>query len=164
MTLEQYALIAEIIAAVAVVISVLYLAAQVRQGNATARREAFESTISRLINHCFDDIAGNEDAARIYTQGLQDYDGLNPVEKTRFGAIMLKVVISHEPAIDTIRKQPDLMKAPATQAMHHNLLHHLTAPGGLRWWKQIGHSWVAGDYREYLDGLIAAHPRGEEHL
>ena len=65
MSLEQYALVGEIIAAIAVVISLLYLAAQIRQGTLLTRRETFESTISRIIHHWLDEVAANEDASRI---------------------------------------------------------------------------------------------------
>ena len=72
MTLEQYALIGEIIASIAVVISVLYLAVQVRQSTVVTRREAFESTISRIIHHWLDEVAASGDAAQIYHRGLED--------------------------------------------------------------------------------------------
>lgn len=155
MTLEQYALIGEIIASIAVVISVLYLAVQVRQSTAVTRREAFESTISRIIHHWLDEVAASGDAARIYHRGLEHYEQLSAVEQRRFHSLMLKLLISHEPAIDAFRSQPGLMKASVVDAMHHNLLHHLTSPGGRQWWEDEGRNWPAADYRDYLDRLIA---------
>ena len=47
MTLEQYANLGEIIAAIAVVVSLIYLAVQVRQSKASGEREAaFDSIVS----------------------------------------------------------------------------------------------------------------------
>ena len=101
-------------------------------------------------------MAANEDAARIYHTGLVNYDGLSPVERIRFRALMLKLLIAHEPGIDAIRSQPGLMKATVIDAMHHNLVHHLTSPGGRSWWEQDGRNWPAADYAQYLDELIAS--------
>jgi hypothetical protein len=156
MSIQDWAAIGEIVSAVAVVISVLYLAAQVRQATLIARREAFESTVSRILHNWLDDVAENEDAARVYHEGLQDYEGLSAVQKIRFRSLMLKLLIAHEPAIDAIRTQPGLMKITAIDAMHHNLLHHLTSNGGRQWWDEDGKNWPAADYRQYLDELIAS--------
>jgi len=156
MTLEQLALIGEIIASIAVVISVLYLAVQVRQGTAVARREAFESTVSRIIHHWLDDVAASGDVAQIYHRGLENYHELSPVDQKRFRSLMLKLLISHEPAIDVVRTQPGLMKGTVIDAMHHNLLHHLTSTGGRQWWEEDGRNWPAADYRDYLEKLIAS--------
>lgn len=155
MNWDAVSAISEIIASIAVVISVVYLAVQIRHSSQVSERQAFEGAVSNLLQNVFDDVASNEEVANIYHQGLKDFDGLSPVEKDRFRAIMLKIIIGHEPAVEPYINKSAVLKSTVLDAIHHTLLHHLLPPGGRQWWEQDGKNWVTSDFRDYLDKLIS---------
>ena len=79
--------LAEGLGAIAVVISLVYLAAQVRQNTGIARASyhidqsaAYRSLVLTIVN--------NEDVAELWQRGLSDPAALSPVEYQRFSWIM----------------------------------------------------------------------------
>jgi hypothetical protein len=90
MSLEDLGNIGEFVAAVAVVISLIYLAVQIRQNTAQTRQNirvvrasAFQNITDR-VTRWNDSLAGDPELARIYASGLLDPRSLNDVERIRF--------------------------------------------------------------------------------
>ena len=75
--------VAELLGAAAVVISLLYLAAQIRQNTRQVRFAAQQATIHELGN-ALRTQAQDRDWAELLSRGLNDLDGLDPIEKTQF--------------------------------------------------------------------------------
>ena len=80
MTLEQLANVAEIVAAVAVVPSLVYLAVQVRQGNAQSRATARYAFIESMADINMT-IAQDKAAASVWRRGLGDPNDLDADER-----------------------------------------------------------------------------------
>jgi hypothetical protein len=83
MNLESMFYISQTIAAVAIVASLLFVAAEVRSSNRESRHRTVEELLqnSRVLQL---EIAGNADLARVWVGGLADFAGLDPVDKARF--------------------------------------------------------------------------------
>ena len=64
--------IAEATAAVAVVVSLIYLGKQIRQ-NSRAVQATIEQESAKLINHNMMTIASSEELSRLYLQGAEDF-------------------------------------------------------------------------------------------
>jgi hypothetical protein len=94
MTLEEAYFLSQIIAAVAIVASLIYAGLQFRI-YAKAAQEA------RLVAHSNDlqqfrmALVANPDVARIYRDGLEDTHKLDPLDQWRFGALMQMVTESY---------------------------------------------------------------------
>ena len=74
--------IAEATAAVAVVVSLIYLGKQIRQ-NSRAVQATIEQESAKLINHNMMTIASSEELSRLYLQGAEDFASLTSTEKGR---------------------------------------------------------------------------------
>ena len=83
LTLEQMYYIGELLAAVVVIVSVIYLALQVRQ-NAISTRLNTLAEINAGFKSFYQSIGENRDLADIYMRGLSNFEGLDRLEKMRF--------------------------------------------------------------------------------
>ena len=99
--LQEYALIAEIISAIAIVISLIFVGIQVNQSNNIASAESLrESTQMYLVAY---DSFINEESTAFMRKGMNDYNQLSKDEKGRFFNLMIKYIS----AFDTIHKSYD---------------------------------------------------------
>ncbi|MEX0289750.1 MAG: hypothetical protein AB3N63_03535 [Puniceicoccaceae bacterium] len=78
---------AEIIGSLAVVISVIYLAIQIRLGAKTLRTTMRDNAFQSLQEWNYA-VAGDPDLPSIISRGSKDLDSLNPKERARFIHIM----------------------------------------------------------------------------
>ena len=82
--------IAEVIAAAGVVITLIYLATQVRQSTAKSKQALHRATVNEL-GRALQSLASSADLAGVYVRGLEDYDGLTMEEKARFSAFLMHI-------------------------------------------------------------------------
>ena len=78
---------AEVIGSVAVVVSVVYLAVQIKLGTKTLRTTMRDNAFQSLQEWNYA-VAGDPDLASIISRGSKDLDSLNPKERARFIHIM----------------------------------------------------------------------------
>ena len=87
MNWEAISAIGQVVGALAVVISLIYLAMQVRSSARETRRAAMRSTvdaITRLAHHVTD----NADLAELRNRGFRDFESLDDTDRARFSAYM----------------------------------------------------------------------------
>lgn len=82
MNWEAIGAIAELVAALAVVISLVYLALQVKEGTEAARTSTYESIVSDFgaLNRV---IASTPDLSALFVRGQEDYGALTADERAR---------------------------------------------------------------------------------
>jgi hypothetical protein len=97
MSIQEWAAIAEIVSAIAVVASLVYLAMQIRQNThglqmslKSTELAAFERNVD-TGNRIREIFILNEEVADLYARGLKSYVGLDGSEKMRFGMILSNV-------------------------------------------------------------------------
>ena len=83
MNWDAIAAVAELIAAVGVIASLIYLATQIRQNTRSTRAAAFQGAITEG-GHIYRMIAENSEAAQIFRNGLVEPDKLTNDELFRF--------------------------------------------------------------------------------
>src|SRR6266480_1926509 len=88
MTLSDLANLGQIIGAVAVVISLIYVALQIRQ-NTNAVRSATAQSVHEHFASWYHLIAADAELCRIAANGLRDYQSLSENERTRFIAVFM---------------------------------------------------------------------------
>ena len=80
--MQTAALLAEIIGAIAVVVSLIYLAVQVRQNSVLLKTDSYGRALDWLSEFQFS--LGEDDALnRIFSRGIIDIESLKPRERTR---------------------------------------------------------------------------------
>ena len=90
-TLEQASYLAEIIGVVVVVISIIYLAIQVKQNTRSMRIQTVHD-ISSSFKAAQASIAHDKDLADVYHRGVFNYDQLEPLEQLRFNLLVTSIV------------------------------------------------------------------------
>ena len=82
MGLESTAAIAEILGAIAVVISLVYLSIQIRAQNKEARIASVHEILEAYRNQIM--VLNNNEFAELYLKGISNFDSLNDAEALRF--------------------------------------------------------------------------------
>ena len=83
MTLQDLGDIGERVGAIGVVVSLVYLAIQIRQNTRSVRSASFQEAIRDVIA-ITDALGTDEELSRIYWKGLADFESLEQDERRRY--------------------------------------------------------------------------------
>ena len=83
MTLQDWSNLAQVIGALAVVISLIYVGFQIKR-NTSAVRSATAQAIHNNYGDWYMNLMGDAELNRIALKGLKDYSSLNEIEKAQF--------------------------------------------------------------------------------
>ena len=133
MNIMELGAIGELVGGIAVVVTLLYLAVQVRQGTVQARQDAVVSAAKQFpIQLCtLTESAENVDLLR---NGLRDFDSLPPNEAARFNSLLLGLFSAFASVVDVHRA--GLVPIDEFKATEGNFVRFIKTPGGRQWWDQ----------------------------
>ena len=129
MNWEAIGAIGEIIGALAVVVSIVFLIFELRRGRIAAETESF-SSLADGLNNVNLRISENAELAEIWTRGLRDPDSLDETEYTR----LLFVIQSFLNHFVEMNKRRENHNIPRTEweAYAAAYAHAFNSPGGKR--------------------------------
>ena len=137
MTIQDWAAIAEIVGAIAVVASLIYLAIQIRQntnGLSLSLRASELAAFERNVdsgNRMREAFILNPEVSELYMRGLKEYKSLKGSDKMRFGMILGNVFSSLQGAYV---RQRTYKNDPANLAGSERMLDSLIKCRGVREW------------------------------
>ena len=146
MNWEAIGATAELLGAVGVIATVVYLAIQIRLNTnqihiaANASRAESEREVLEAWNTIMASVGENEQIADILGRGLADYYSLTQPERTVFFARIGRILNHHYTQIRMIENglgDTDLLKA-----MEEVIRTVLKSPGGKQFWEDAGTLWV----------------------
>jgi len=145
-TIQDLGSINELVAAIATIITLAYLARQIR---ASARATALESIRVEAASGeaALLAVAENGELADIFERGLADQGSLDPPETTRFTMIISVIVSSSEVAF---MQQRVGIGTGYVDEVGANGVSFLRAPGGRQWWRKNRHQFRS-DYADWLE-------------
>ena len=152
MTLEQWAFVGEIVSAVAVIASLLFVGVQLRQATAAIRASSSQAH-SALYTDLVDSIIDNGDFARLWSIGLTEPEKLQEDEWVRFVAYASALFRLYESSrVQWLngRLDDEHWHTIERQAVDFG---HL--PGLQRAWGLRAH-WYSPEFRAWFDGLAPA--------
>jgi hypothetical protein len=137
---------AELLGAIGVIVTVIYLAVQIRQNTNqiqvatnTSRAES-EREVLEAWNTIMADFGENQEVAEILGKGLADYHSLTQPEKaiffSRFGRVLNHHYIQIR-AVETGLGDENLLRG-----MDDIIRGVLNSPGGKQFWDEAGSLWV----------------------
>ncbi|RLA42583.1 MAG: hypothetical protein DRR06_07295 [Gammaproteobacteria bacterium] len=126
--------IGEIVGATAVVLSLLYLALQLRQSTNFARMEYHTKTIDSMAPS-YHWRAANPHNARIFREGLQDFRTLNADERVMLDSVLSTIVLSFKDILEA--RKNNLLDSDTYKAWEGYVGALISMPGGTLWWEQI---------------------------
>ena len=157
MSLESFALLAEIVAAIGVIVSLVYLSFQLKQNNdlatGTAQRELMNS-----FQEVLDRVRTNP---TLFQKGLSQFNDLNNAEKLEFHMIFNQFVDHLEQPLRMLEKgleTPDNVKIYGDICMAF-----LREPGGLEIWEK-NRSLYFPLSREYIENRLANDEKNQTPL
>lgn len=145
--LQDLSNLAQVIGGLAVVVSLFYVASQIRQ-NTNAVRSAAAQNVHENFASWYHLLARDADISRIAVDGLRDYASLAEVDKARFIAIFMAFLSYSQNAFIKWREGS---LAPALWSGWEQLMMNLVAaPGGCAFWQE--RSYLFGrEFRDYVE-------------
>jgi hypothetical protein len=137
MNWEAIGAVAELVGALAVIVTIAFLAVQVRQNTAGSVRDAINET-TRIM-------ASDPEAARIFWAGLEDRSALTDRERYQFDALMSLTFFGLQEAYQT--------SAPYLAGLRWVLGHS----GARDWWGSHS-STMPSKFRNYVDEILNKQP------
>ncbi len=149
MTSADLSNIAQALAAVATVLSLLFVGVQIRQ-NTRATRAAAHHSVSDSLNDLNLMFAGNGDVTKIWLTGMQDRKELSPEEKWRFDSVMR----AYMHVCETMFVQTELGSGDDSirLAEEAGIRTMMASAGSREWWDENPYGFCA-EFRRYAEGL-----------
>src|SRR5437016_13044325 len=152
MNWEAISALGQIVGAVAVVISVIYLALQVRS-NARQTRLASMRSMSDAFNEFLQGVAGNEKMGELWYRGVTDYESIKGGDLPRFNALIDHLFrIFEEMYYQKLEGHLDPRVWRGFEAPMRDIIAY---PGIQAWWRTRSH-WFSREFQEFIDGLAGA--------
>lgn len=137
-----------LIAAVAVIASLVFVGMQIRASVRQSGVDSYTSITELWANFTYATV-GNDEAWRIFYTGIRDYDSLDPAEQARFGFLIgmyfgiLEAIMVHEDLI--------VWESPATfQRSLDDSYRMFLMPGVQSWWRKHQGRVIAPRVEEYV--------------
>ena len=154
LTLEYTYFIAEIIGVIAVVISLIFLAIEVRQ-NTHAIKLSTLHDVKETIREVNSTWAGSGDLAEIMYQGFKDSDALSGANKVRFYTTMHNLYLGYENLYH--QRQAGALDPKHWSGMAQHIIDASSVPGLRAYWEARKH-WFTEDFRNFMDNEVISTP------
>ncbi len=151
MNWEAIGAVGEILGALAVVISLAYVAIQIRQNTEVTRVASAQNLLTNDINTHFL-IASDNGLADILQKGVYEPDSLAPVEQFRFNSTYLGLYLQCDFAYRQFLR--GRMEREEWERKEHEIVVFASMPGGAAWWEK-DKSRFSPQFVEYLDNKLA---------
>lgn len=153
MSFEQISYLAQIIASVAVVLSLIFVALQIKQNTSALQRNEHNSTMSQwtVIRMA---IAGNREIAELMTAGLQGEGAIDAADQLRLEQMLQEYAWASFHIWD--RTQRGVFPKGTFEATAGPLLSEvLSTQRGGTWWRNAKHTGFIPEFVKDVDAVLA---------
>ena len=154
MTWEMLSAIGQLVAAVGVLPSLIYLAIQIREQN-KERRRAGINVLTAQWNDLVKTAQESADFAALFLKGIHSFHGLDPVSKLRFSAFFTRFTRNCEAMF--IYYRDGALDAALWGEVERTISDYFAYTGTKEWWSTRKH-WLTDDFRAVIERIIAKHP------
>ncbi len=151
MNWEAIGAISEVFGAIAVVLTLIYLATQIKQNTESGRDAAMISAISNVA-YATEELNRDPDLVKIYFDGRKDFHALQQLEKQRFALYMTTVCHRFEIVLHQARKGQ--VDEQAVDYMSAQMKSAFEGAGTREWWKGSRYLFKQ-EFQEYGDAIIS---------
>jgi len=155
MTLEQAALVAEVVSGLAVVGSLIYVAYEIRQQSRLNRLTA-ANALAAQWSGLMESLHNNPEMAKIWLKGMLDFDDLDAVSKLRFGAYFGRFLRNSEGLY--LHLQDKSLDPMVWRGIERAIRDIISLPGSQQWWETRKH-WYTDNFQ-----LLVARLSHDEHV
>ena len=150
--LEALGNIGDFLGGIGVVVTLLYLAGQIRQNTRASRAETYQGLSSQFAS-TINSIASSLESTRIYNTGLRDYSELAEEERTQFNFSMHAAFVAFENAF--YLQQYGALERELWGKWASQLEWYTRRAGVIAWWK-LSQAFFGESFREHVNSLIAS--------
>ena len=141
----------EFVGAIAVVVTLGYLAFQIRQNSESLRANAYQE-MTKAANEWGNLFIGRPAVAGLFRRGLDDYSSLNPDERIQFNQISSTLFRNFAVALDLTERGLVPHGGSPADVYEQSLLSMFSHPGMRHWWKSQPKS--GGKFESHVDALL----------
>ena len=150
LSLGELANLSETVGAVGVIVSVIYLAIQIRNQTEEARLSATRE-LAAQFQDCLKSAVADEKLSEIWLKGVKDYDSLPDVERFRAAVMFHDLFRSAEQQYFHTRTRN--VEGLYLNSMDNYFLEFLSFPGIRSWWKSSKHSFES-NFQEHIESAM----------
>jgi hypothetical protein len=133
MTIQDLGSLGELIAAVATIITLAYLALQIRQNTVVSRASTVQET-ARITTTLAQSLYGDPELALLFDRGRQDLTQLSDAERSRFSYIMIAFMRLGQNA--HYQFEQGMMDEDVWSGYRERVLQWVAEPGARQWWSE----------------------------
>ena len=147
MTIQELGSLSELIAAVATLATLIYLAIQIRANTTAVKVESRRGSTSNAMQ--FQGILGeNKEAASVFRRGLVEPDSLDPDESIQFTFLFSMLTSQSDNVFDDYRL--GVIDQEMMESTTSSTLNLLKTPGGRQHWSNYSSAHTP-EFRDYID-------------
>jgi hypothetical protein len=150
MNWEAIGALSQLVAAIGLMPSIVYLAIQVRAQNKAHHRASLDMLTTQwgdLIRTVND----SDDFGRIYLDGLASFAAMEPVSRIRFGAYLLRIFRYWEAMY--FHFEDGTLRLSSWQALQAQMADIIAYAGVQEWWRTREH-WYTDEFRGVVEAVI----------
>jgi hypothetical protein len=151
MSLGEWASIASVVSAVALVISVIYVSVQIRHNTRAVRASAFQQVVDSFAGISLD-IAKDKSLVDLYLRAGQEFGSLSEVERTQYSLMLLSFLRRAENVF--FQTEIQLLQTEHWSGIRDSIKAILAPPGARDCWSTIK-TRLNPEFRAFIDTLIA---------
>ena len=152
MNWEMISAVGQMLGAIGVIVSLIYLAVQIRNQKTESRRAA----INLLTTHWSDLMKAHVDSAEfsaLWLRGVESFDNLDATSKLRFSAHLGRFLRTADSLYLYLREGG--MDEQLWNGLERTLAGTVAYPGFQQWWP-TRKEWYTAEFRTLIDSLIAS--------
>jgi hypothetical protein len=142
--------VGEVAGAAGVIITLVYLAIQIRQNTKAIRLNTIRSTNEGFRSQAAL-IGGSNEVAEVYTNGLMEPEKLNLTERVQFYALLHNQVRGYEEAF--YQHTEGALDPRIWAGMHGQMLNTSTLPGFKVYW-QDRRDWYSSSFQNQVENVL----------
>lgn len=151
MLLEELAWLASVVSAVAIVVSVIYAARQIRNNTLAVRAAAFQEVVNSFAAISLD-IAKDKDLVELFLRGGNDLAALDGVERARYSLMLLSFLRRAENVL--FQSSAHMLHTEHWSGIRESVKAIMAPPGARACWGEIRNRFNP-DFRAFVDALVA---------
>ncbi len=150
MTVQDLGSVGEFVAALATLVTLVYLALQIRANTRVMQAESDRGLVN-IANVLATAIGSNREAASIFRRGLSDHESLDPDEQVQFAFLFTPLVNQASSACQDFHLGITDQKRFETAAAA--AIGMLKTPGGRTWWKLYSQT-HSPEFKVYVEAQL----------
>ncbi len=153
MSIMELGAIGEFVGAIAVVVTLIYLAFQMRQ-NTNALKLNAAASVTEELQEMFSLLASNQELAEIVVTAARE-STLQGDQRVRFNTFMHNLVRLHENAF--LQWRADVIEPAHWEGIVRMMIDVTSMAAFQTYWQERKH-WVSDDFREYMESEVVSAP------